>query len=149
MPYVGAVLLRACKPVLHYNQLSSTGIMMRDAAMVGERKTWEMALFLASRPLSLPKLRMDGESLLFAPGWAQSMVPMGVGGGAGMVPPFLAGGTGVDPREEEGTAKAAEPPKPVDAESVPPIWLPGLAPPRTRRPAVPFLPPPLAAMDLP
>ena len=44
MPYVGAVLLRACKPVLHYNQLSSNGIMMRDAAMVGERKTWEIGV---------------------------------------------------------------------------------------------------------
>ena len=77
------------------------------------------------------------------------MVSTGVGGGAGMVPPFPGGGTGVDPREKEGAAKVAEPAKPVDAESVPPIWLPGLAPPRTRRPAVPFLPAPLAAMDLP
>ena len=77
------------------------------------------------------------------------MVPFGVGGGAEMVPPFPGGGTGVDPREKEGAAKAAELPKPVAAESVAPILLPGLAPPRTRRPAVPFLPPPLAAMDLP
>ena len=54
-------------------------------------------------------------------------------------------GTGVDTQEEDGAAKVAELPKPVDTERVAPRLPPDLAPVRPRRPMVP---PPLAATDL-
>ena len=71
----------------------------------------------------------------FPPSWIGSKPGAdGVGGGAKILPAPPAGGTGVDPREEQGAAKAADPERPVDLEDIPnapALLLVELAPPRT------------------